>query len=237
MMIRILDIPLSLLYPNRCRACGTGIGWRDGFFCNPCMERVVPYDGPRCSVCGRHFPDGSGTDHACHDCMKSRPVYDAARAKLPYDGPVREAIRLYKYRQIRSLKTYLGGFVEDGARDWFSDSDVVAAVPLHRKRLRDRGFNQSLFLAERAAQAVGAGLSLDGLARVRYTPPQVGMGHAERKANVKGAFEVVRPAEFTGRKVLLVDDVFTTGATVNECARVLMKAGAASVRVLTVARA
>ncbi|MBI5696552.1 MAG: ComF family protein, partial [Nitrospirae bacterium] len=209
----------------------------EGFFCGPCGDMVRPYDGPRCGVCGRHFPDGSGSGHTCYDCTKKPPVFEAARAKLAYDGPVREAIRLYKYGRIRKLRSYLGGFMEDGARDWFPDSDVVCAVPLHRRRLRDRGFNQSLFLAESAALAVGARLSLDGLARVRYTAPQVGMGHAERLANVKGAFEVARPGEFAGARVLLVDDVYTTGATVNECARVLMKAGAASVRVLTVARA
>lgn len=236
MIKRLYEIPLNLLYPNSCRACGTLIGWSEGFFCGPCMDRVKPYEGPRCSMCGRHYPDGSGTDHTCYECAKKPPVFAAARAKLAYDGPVRDAIKLYKYRQVRALRAYLGGFVEDGARDWFSGSEVVCAVPLHKRRLRDRGFNQSLFLAERAADAIGARLSLDGLARIRHTAPQVGMGHAERKANVKGAFEVVRPADFTGASVLLVDDVFTTGATVNECARVLLKAGAADVSVLTVAR-
>jgi ComF family protein len=110
-------------------------------------------------------------------------------------------------------------------------------VPLHRRRLAKRGFNQSLFLAKYAAEGLSIPLSLDGLVRVRDTRPQVDLDPAEREENVKGAFAVERPEEFKDKRVLLLDDVYTTGATVRECAKVIKKAGADAVYVLTVARA
>ena len=159
-----------------------------------------------------------------------------ARAQAIYKGIVKEAIHLYKYRPVRSLKGYLGNFIEVGSKKWFSDADLVVAVPLHKMRLRQRGFNQSLFLAQRASRTLGIGLSVDGLARVKNTRPQVDLDRGEREANVRGAFKAVKPWEFEGRNVMLVDDVYTTGATVKECAKVLKAAGADKVSVLTVAR-
>ena len=138
--------------------------------------------------------------------MKKRPPYDIARAQVIYKGVVKEAIHLYKYRPVRSLKGYLGDFIEEGAKKWFPDADLAVAVPLHKMRLRQRGFNQSLFLAQRASRVLGIGLSVDGLARIKNTRPQVDLDRGEREANVRGAFKAARPAEFKGRKVLLVDD-------------------------------
>jgi ComF family protein len=115
--------------------------------------------------------------------------------------------------------------------------DMLAPVPLHKKRLRQRGFNQALLLAAAIGQRFGIPLSCDNLVRVRYTRPQVELSAGERAANVAGAFALRRPAEAAGKSILLIDDVFTTGATLNECSRVLKEAGAASVTALTLARA
>ena len=226
---------LALVFPGGCRACGARLSAGEKFFCRPCVEGAARLRGPYCTVCGRQF-QGAGDPHPCGDCMKKRPPFDLARAPLAYGGVIKEVIHLYKYRPVRALSAPLGGFVGEGARRWFSDAEVACAVPLHKRRLRHRGFNQSLFLARRAALALGVPLSVDGLARVRHTRPQVDLGPAEREANVRGAFEVVRPEDFNGRAVLLVDDVYTTGATVRECARALKASGANKVYVLTVAR-
>ena len=234
MLNRIMGNILGTVFPSTCRICKSALhGGR--FFCPACQDKIKHIGENVCVVCGRPFL-GFGGPHPCRNCIEKVPPYDMARAPLVYDGVVREAIHIYKYNHVRMMKGFLGEHVAAGARDWFSDADVVCAVPLHVKRFRERGFNQSLFLTKAASDTLGAALSIDGLIRTRYTRPQVDLGPAERAANVKGAFAVVRPEEFTGRAALLVDDIFTTGATVSECARVLKKAGAKRVYVLTVAR-
>ena len=226
----------GILYPAFCGCCGCGLGPGERFFCTACAGSAESLSSPFCTSCGRPFISHATADHLCHECMKKRPPYDMARAQAIYKGVIKEAIHLYKYRHVRSLKGYLGGFIEEGARKWFPDADLAVAVPLHKMRLRQRGFNQSLFLAQRASKTLGIGLSVDGLARIKNTRPQVDLDRGEREANVRGAFKAIRPDEFKGRNVLLVDDVYTTGATVKECAKVLRAAGADKVCVLTVAR-
>lgn len=235
-MKRALRWLLGIIYPGWCSACGSTLGADEKFFCGACLKDVKRLSPPQCSICGMPFPDGSGPDHPCRACISKPPPFERARAPLVYEGVVKEAVHLYKYRRVRSMKGYLGGFIGEGAGAWFRDATVAAAVPLHKKRLRHRGFNQSLFLAGHAGKALGIKLSLDGLVRIRHTPPQVDLSPKEREDNVRGAFMVRTPEEFRGEKVLLVDDVYTTGATVKECARVLKKAGAEAVYVLTVAR-
>ncbi|MGA2191867.1 MAG: ComF family protein [Nitrospirota bacterium] len=227
---------LRLVYPGRCKGCGGALGRGEKHFCLACLGRVNRIDGALCTYCGLPFPHGSGGDHPCSGCMERRPPFTSARAPLVYEGVIKEAIHLYKYRQFRSLKGYLGGFIEEGAQKFFPDATVAVPVPLHKRRLRHRGFNQSLFLAERVARSLGIKLSLDGLERIRYTKPQVELKPEDREKNVRGAFEVSRPEDFKAERVLLVDDVYTTGATVRECARVLTALGAEAVYILTVAR-
>ncbi len=236
-MINLLNLFIDALYPRRCRCCGMSMRSKsNGFFCEKCAGDMHPIKSPLCTVCGIPFPDGSGPDHPCFDCLAEKTHYTAARAAVEYRGTVREAIHLYKYRRLRAMQEFLGPFAADAARGFFPDADIATAVPLHRRRLARRGFNQSLFLAKHAAEALNIPLSLDGLRRIRYTRPQVELSQAEREDNVKGAFGV-EGQEFDGRRVLLVDDVYTTGATVRECAKVLKKSGAEKVYVLTVARA
>jgi len=233
----IAESLLRLLYPARCRSCGSDLAGDSRFFCSTCLDDIKYLEGPHCTGCGRPFPSGSGADHQCWECMKRTPAFDMARAPVAFGGSVRTAIHLFKYERQRAMMGFLGGFMEDAAARWSGGATLVVAVPLHKRRLRHRGFNQSLFLAERAAVKLGVPLSLDALTRTRYTRPQVDLDPSEREKNVRGAFSVTRPDEVKGQSVILVDDVYTTGATVNECARVLKKAGAKSVRVLTVAMA
>jgi ComF family protein len=152
-----------------------------------------------------------------------------------FEGPLREAIHVYKYRPVRSLGKPLSDWMA-GQVNMAVPLDVVMPVPLHRERLRRRGFNQALLLAHGISERFGVPLCYDNLARIRPTRPQVELTGRERAENVRDAFRLLRPCEVGDRKVLLIDDVFTTGATMNECARVLKDAGAASVTVLTLAR-
>jgi ComF family protein len=228
---------IDALYPRRCRSCGGVMDRKNRFFCTECASDLSPVKSPFCTVCGMPFPDGAGSDHPCSDCLSHRTYYHSARSAAVYKGMLKDAVHLYKYRGIQAMHKFLGPLVADAAKEFFPDAHVAAAVPLHRRRLAKRGFNQSLFLAKHAAEGLSIPLSLDGLVRVRYTRPQVDLGPAEREENVKGAFAVDRPEEFKEKRVLLLDDVYTTGATVRECAKVLKKAGAERVYVLTVARA
>jgi len=227
----------GILYPSLCRSCGGPVDVRGGFFCRGCIRGARLLEGAYCGVCGRPFPDGSGGVRECYSCSRTPPAFRVARAPYLYEGVIRDAIHQYKYGGFRAMEGFLSASFEGRLQGWFGEVDVVTPVPLHPARLRKRGFNQSLLLAKTAAEPLCARLSIDGLTRTRNTRPQVELDVVEREKNVKGAFAAVRPHEFDGKDVLLVDDVFTTGATVRECARVLRRAGARSVCVLTVARA
>jgi ComF family protein len=153
-----------------------------------------------------------------------------------FEGPLREAVHQFKYRPCRSLGKPLGDWMVDRV-SVLSGIDAVMPVPLHVKRLRQRGFNQALLLAHRMSERHRVPLSCDNLVRIRPTRPQVELTGDERIKNVKGAFALRQPGEVEDRHVVLIDDVFTTGATMNECAVVLKKAGAARVTAFTLARA
>lgn len=234
---RAAEVILGILYPEGCSHCGRALGPGTRYFCPACMEKAEPVTDRSCTVCGMPFRDGSGGGRQCSDCMRDRPPFEHARAPYVYGGAVREAVHRLKYHNVRAMSGVLSDMFAPRLAGWFPGVTVCAAVPLHGNRLRVRGFNQSLLLARDAADALCVRLSIDGLVRVRDTRPQVELSGPERAANVKGAFHVARPEEFTGGTVLLVDDVYTTGATMRECAIVLKKAGASAVYVLTAARA
>nr|MBW1795956.1 ComF family protein [Deltaproteobacteria bacterium] len=209
------------------------------YFCESCREGLLPIASPFCSRCGLPFISREGDNHTCSECLLGKKYYRKARAFGIYDGSLMEAIHLLKYRKKTSISRPLSALArETFFRFWdINTIDLLVSVPLHVKRLRERGFNQAHLLIRRWAKQEG--ISLDGLtlSRSRWTEPQTSLSRAERRKNIKGAFSVRHPERIKGRKVLLVDDVYTTGATVNECARVLMKAGAEFVDVLTLARA
>jgi len=163
-------------------------------------------------------------------------MYDQALSVGYFEGSLREAIHQFKYRPCRSLGLPLGSWMAENIRE-LSGFDIVVPVPLHRKRLHQRGFNQALLLAHRISVAYDIILSFDNLARIRYTRPQVELSATERIANVEGAFALRRPVDVVEKRVLLVDDVYTTGSTLNECSIVLKKEGAETVAALTLARA
>ncbi|HSE04620.1 MAG TPA: ComF family protein [Methylomirabilota bacterium] len=174
----------------------------------------------------------------CRSCRRRAPAFDYGRAAAPYDGVMREAVHAFKFVGRRALAAPLGDLLAElGAAALPAGMpDLLVPVPLHPRRERERGFNQATLLARRLGRAWGCPVRGDVLIRAVATPSQTELDAAARRANVRRAFRLRRPACVAGRHVVLVDDVLTTGATLSECARCLREAGAALVGVLTVAR-
>ena len=178
-------------------------------------------------------------DHLCGQCLEKRPYFDALAAPCLYEGGIMDAIHQIKYSGRTYLAESLGPLLIASARERFGETEgmLMMPVPLHPKRLRERGFNQSLVLAKVISPALEVSLDFLSLRRVKYTLPQTGLKRDERRKNVKGAFGVDGGTDLKGKTVILMDDVATTGNTLNECARVLKKAGCERVYCLAVARA
>lgn len=239
--MRLLRHILDFILPSACSYCRSPVGDSGiPFFCSSCWNDFAPLYGAVCPRCGRPFESpealSSSPGHECGACRLNPPLFDQALSIGYFEGPLREAIHQFKYRPCRSLGRPLGEWMAEKVR-LLAGIDVVMPVPLHAKRLRQRGFNQALLLAHRMSETHHIPLSHDNLFRSRQTKPQVGLTGEERIRNVAGAFALRRPAEIAARKIVLVDDVFTTGATMNECALVLKDAGAAQVIACTLARA
>lgn len=236
----LLDTLLHWIFPVDCFACkGPAPDRRLPSFCRPCWESIRPINGPVCPRCGRPFESrlalAHSPGHLCRSCRERPPKFDRALSPYRYEGVLEQAIHLYKYRR----RPALAGPLADLALVWadrLPPADLVMPVPLHPSRLREREFNQALLLADRIARGLGLPLAFEYLMRVRATRPQTELDRTERARNVRRAFAVPETAGLKGRRVLLVDDVLTTGATVNECARALRRAGVEAVSVLTLAR-
>jgi ComF family protein len=230
---------LDLLYPPRCEACGR---LRREPICDECSATIERIRPPVCEVCGEPFDPRAQAALKCAQCRRGGPrAFSLARSAAYYEGPLAAAIRRFKYHGQLVLARPLGALMVDTLRDGPASDlhpetvDVVCAVPLHESRRRERGFNQSEVLAEAVGEAIGKPLR-PLLERTRPTLPQVDLPAASRVANVRGAFAPRLQEVISGRRVLLIDDLFTTGATLRECARVVRRAGAEEVRILALAR-
>jgi ComF family protein len=226
---------LEFFLPRMCLFCGVAVGETAAVaVCPECEDQIMWVASPLCTCCGRMFESRDGADRVCGDCQTDPPPFARARAAAIYDGPVAQAITRFKFsRQLACLPVMHHWLKQPLCLELVAAADLLAPVPLHPKRIKNRGFNQSLLLARAFA---GAPVAREALIRTRHTAPQVGLNPKERQDNVKGAFSVTDPARVKGKSVLLIDDLYTTGSTVKECARVLRKAGARQVEVLTVAR-
>lgn len=236
---------LDWLYPPRCRFCRERIfGADEECFCSGCFEKIRLVRHPLCSRCGRPFFDAAGEDHVCGVCLTRQPYFFRARAWAcyPSDGlenhPLREVIRRFKYGRKVSLGRPLARLMAKGSGEFFKETsfDLVIPVPLHPKRLRWRGFNQAVILAREVGRLWKVPVDPFLLLRSRETPPQTELREDERRKNVRRAFQVNSQRSVRGKRLLLVDDIYTSGATVNECSRALLRAGAKEIHVLTLAR-
>ena len=238
-MREILTGVLDLLFPTVCITCGAILQEQSRFpFCPSCTEGIRTIRPPLCPRCGIPFATGE-QDHLCGECLARGRPYAVARSFGFYEKTLLTAIHLFKYQGKIGVGEVLGRMMADyAATQWdMGIFSLIVPVPLHRKRLRQRGFNQALVLAREVAKRFSRPLEFMALQRKLFTVPQVGLGREERLANVYRAFTVRKPQRISGRRILLVDDVTTTGSTVGECATVLMHADAESVAVLTLARA
>lgn len=225
---QLKDSFVDILFPLYCVGCG-----REGaLICSECEAGLPRIEPPWCAICGlpRSGPCVCGTDRS-----KSWAL-DAMRSPFKFDGTIREAIHSLKYKNVRALSGPLAELLADCIQGEPIKPDVVVPVPLHRKRVRERGYNQSELIVRNLAKLLGVPAATDYMRRDRNTAPQARSASAEeRKANVAGAFSC-KPGFVTGKSILIVDDVTTTGATLEACALELKRAGATSVWGLTVAR-
>jgi ComF family protein len=219
---------------SRCQVCGRPSP-DAGLACGECAAILSPRTGGYCPSCGLLYHDEQADPHICGACRTKFPPWDALYFYGPYDGLLGDLIREYKFNARLGLSKLLSSLLMAVAEGRGLVPDIAVPVPLHRRRLRERGFNQSLELARPLARALGAELRPSAMTRARFTAPQVSLKAAQRRDNVKGAFTVDQE-QVAGRRILLVDDIMTTGGTMTECTRVLKKAGAKRVEVLVLAR-
>ncbi len=232
---------VELFLPRRCAGCQRAwLHGHQGFWCDACLDELPWLASPICPQCGRPFSKSpSAPDHLCGDCLLSVFLFDHARSATYHAGVVRERIHQLKFggqlHWVPPLVELLVHLIRREAA--VLSADMIFPVPLHIKRLRQRGFNQAGLLARYLGRRVALPVYYDVLERKSWTEPQTRLNREERLHNVKDAFHVADAGKIKERRILLVDDVYTTGTTLNECAKILKAAGAAVVHAVTISRA
>ncbi|MBD8677045.1 ComF family protein [Sphingomonas sp. CFBP 13720] len=223
---------VALALPPRCPACGDVVE-ADHRFCAGCWSALRFLGDPACAGCGLPFAFDRGEGVRCAPCLARAPVHDGVRAAVAYGPVARDVALKLKYGGRLALATTMGRLM---ARHVPADATRIVPVPLHPRRLWTRGYNQAGLIAAAVAERACVPLDRDLLRRTRATPPLREMGSRARAKVVAGAFAVADPARVVGQSIVLVDDVYTSGATTDACAKILSKAGAERVRVLCWAR-
>ena len=234
---RAADALLSVLFPPHCTLCAAATPPRR-HLCVTCLEKAAKIETPFCRQCSQPFDGAIDGPFTCSNCEGRHFHFDCAVSRYRTTGVVRELIHRFKYDRCLYLRESLGEWLAetlDDERILAHPFDWLVPVPLHAARMREREFNQADVLARLIADAHGERV-LHALRRIRYTTTQTRLDREERMQNLRNAFRVRHSRTVSGSHLILVDDVFTTGSTVDECARVLKESGAASVRVITVAR-
>src|SRR3954468_10776428 len=228
-----LDVALPPLCPSCREPLGDGVG-----LCAACWSKLAMIAPPYCARLGIPFAYDPGPGLLSMEAIADPPAYDRARAAVRYDDVARSLVHAYKYSDRLDLAPLLGRWMARAGRELFEGADALVPVPLHWRRLWARRFNQSAALAQTISGESGIAVAHTPLRRVKATAQQVGLSRAERATNVQGAFRVdaAAKAEVAGRRLIVIDDVLTSGATSDACARALLRAGAAQVDVLVFAR-
>ncbi len=233
-----LEAAVSLLYPPVCSICGRSVTGGE-YLCNQCEAKVVRIVAPFCQKCSEPFEGSITSAFTCANCAHRTIYFDAAVSAYRGRGIVRQIIHEFKYGRQIHLRHLVARWLHaalDDERIRGNRFDIIVPVPLHATRLRERGFNQASLLAALLSARTSIS-SKPVLERIRYTTTQTALDRSERMENLHNAFRLRKNADVRGLRVLLIDDVLTTGSTLSECARVLKRAGALSVHAATAARA
>lgn len=226
-LTQIHDFILDLVFPRRCFGCGK----EDAFLCAACCEKFPRLEAPFCNHCGLPIEE----DTSCSKCASTPLEIDGIRSLFRHDGLARDAVHSLKYNNIKALAQPLAQLMTDYLTSTPLPVDCVISVPMHSKRIRKRGYNQAELLASEIVQSGKLRKAKGTLLRLKNTPSQVSLGADDRRNNVKEAFKCADQA-FLNQRILLIDDVCTTGATLNACAIALKDAGATAVWGLTISR-
>ena len=232
-----LRLALDVALPPLCPACRDVVGESAGL-CAACWSKLSPIERPFCERLGIPFVYDPGPGILSMQAIADPPAYTRARAAVRYDDVARALVHALKYADRLDLAPTMGNWMARAGRELLADADAIVPVPLHWRRSWARRFNQSAALSKIISERSGIPVVFEALKRVKATPQQVGLSKSERALNVQGAFRV-SPAgkvDVSRRRIVLVDDVLTSGATVDACARALLRAGARQVDVLTFAR-
>ena len=226
----------ELMLPPRCAGCGCPVD-ANHTLCPACFGNLDFITPPLCPCCGVPLPAAGSPYLICARCLETKDRHlDFARSRVVYNSGAMRLIFAFKYHDRTELAPLMAKFIRGIPGLDLGGLALVTGVPLHRSRLRERKYNQSMMLAREFADLAGLRCCPDIVVRSRATPPQTELDYRRRQQNVKGAFRVPHPDAVKGQGVLLIDDVITTGAKLEECARALKKAGAAKVAALTFAR-
>ncbi|RJP26239.1 MAG: ComF family protein [Candidatus Omnitrophota bacterium] len=231
---------LDLIYPSTCIVCGVSVSSEKPPVCSNCLDRLEVIKEPICHRCGYPQDILFSSLGACRHCPAEKIHFHTARSILSYaDTNVRVLIHGLKYHFLTRLADPLSEILLEGFKRDFGNAhfDAIAPVPLHKKRQREREFNQSTLLGKRISQFANLPIYEDLVTRIRKTVPQTSLDPMQRQTNVVGAFAAARPERIADLSFLVIDDVYTTGSTVNEVCATLKNNGAARVDVLTLARA
>ncbi|MFH1062391.1 MAG: ComF family protein [Candidatus Omnitrophota bacterium] len=235
-MRRVFD----LIYPRLCVFCKSKLNPSSEYnICTACAAGIKPIKVPFCLKCGTGLEHLSQIrQNGCSQCASKKYYFDQALSACKYKGMVKHCIHLFKYKRKRKTGILLGDILVRFLKDNFCEEniDLITAVPLHKHKLQERGFNQSEIIANKLSEYFKIKNSFNNLCRIKKTTAQVTLTARQRQLNTAGAFSCKHPEKFQNKRILLIDDIFTTGSTLNECARVLKESGAKSVTCLTIAR-
>ncbi|MBU0700404.1 ComF family protein [bacterium] len=241
----------NLIFPAECSLCPNPLETiKEHYICSDCIKKITPLDLPWCDKCGKPLSPSFNQiqQPLCRQCRTMKKYFTSARAVGAYEGVLKKAIWLFKYEGKTGLQDTLGHLMADrishlGWADKVESSslsregiDIIIPVPLHKTRLKARGYNQSDILAVFMGKKLGIPVSRNNLKRIKATVTQASLKRSQRIKNIHNAFCIKQPDKFSGKRILLIDDVFTTGATSNECSRILKQAGSSDIFVLTLAR-
>jgi ComF family protein len=240
-----LESIITFIYPARCRCCEQYLGvGKVHYICDDCWEQIEFINAPYCDICGKpmafNATSGHGGTQTCRWCWRQQAKFSKARSIASYEPTLRQAIHLFKYEGKIVMAKHFAELIKDNVPTLFelSDYNYIIPVPLHKNRYKERGFNQAEILACELANLFDIPIHLGNVVRVNETKPQFSLETREDKIkNVQDAFEVREPEGIEWKNILLVDDIFTTGATVSEIAKTLLNSGANRVDVFTLARA